>query len=291
MEIRQLKYFCAVAEEKSISAAARKLHLAQPPVSRQLALLEQELGAELFRRGNKGVLLTEAGDILYRQAQQIITNIDQTSAYVRSLSEGVRGSVRIGSLYSTLPYALPYVKAYHDAYPQVELYIRLGSPQDLIGELNRGELHALFLRSASHEPTGFHERILGEDRLELIMTAASDPAPGEELVPIERLRGAPMCMLRSDDLWAYHEALLKECQRNGFSPNVVCQCYDTPMAFQLVQSGFGVSFLPASIVDAQPNSGVYAKPVRGLSAKSCAVLAWDEHGYLPGSVELFTQFA
>ena len=66
MTIRQLEYFCAVVEEGSVSAASRKLHVAQPPMSRQIALLEQELGVTLFRRGNKGMLLTEAGESLYQ---------------------------------------------------------------------------------------------------------------------------------------------------------------------------------------------------------------------------------
>ncbi|MBR4577976.1 MAG: LysR family transcriptional regulator [Oscillospiraceae bacterium] len=290
METRQLKLFCAVAEEGSMSGAARKLHIAQPQISRQIAQLEQELGVQLFRRGNKGILLTEAGESLCLQAQQLLSSIDQTALYVRSLGSGIRGNVRIGSLYSTVPYAMPYIKAYHEAYPQVELYIRLGSPQELISDLNKGELSAVFLRSSSHDSVGLHERVLGEDELKLIVTPQSDPMPGVDPIPIEKLENIPMCLLRSDDLWAYHEALIKECQRCGFSPRIVCQCFDTPMAIQLVQAGFGVSFLPASIVETHPNSEISAKAVKGLSVRSCAVLVWNENVYQPSSVERFTSF-
>ena len=108
------------------------------------------------------------------------------------------------------------------------------------------------------------------------MTAATDPAPELDAVPIERLRGVPMCLLRSDDLWGYNDYLLKECRRSGFEPDVPCQCYDTPMAMQLVRSGFGISFLPHSIVETHPNSGIYAKPLRGLPAKSYPVLVWND---------------
>ena len=73
MKIRQLEYFCAVAEEKSISAAARELHVAQPPISRQIAQLEEELGVQLFLRGSKGMSLTDAGQSLYQQTQQIFS--------------------------------------------------------------------------------------------------------------------------------------------------------------------------------------------------------------------------
>ena len=290
MTIRQLEYFCAVVEEGSVCGAARKLHVAQPPVSRQIALLEEELGTVLFHRGNKGMQLTEAGERLYQQGRQYIADMGQLTEQIRSLGTGVRGMVRVGLLYSTVPYALPFLRAYREAYPQVELYIRLGTPQDLIADLNRGDLNALFLRAGVQETLGLGGRILGQDALKLIVTARTDPAPELDTIPIERLRGVPMCLLRSDDLWGYNDALVKECQRCDFSPNIVCQCYDTPMAMQLVQSGFGASFLPESIVKTMPRSGIYAKAIQGLSERFYVVLAYDDKAYHSGSVERFLHF-
>ena len=290
MTIRQPEYFCATAEEGSVSAAARKLHVAQPPISRQIALLEEELGTALFRRGNKGMKLTEAGESLYQQGQQYIADMVHLTEQVRSLGAGVRGMVRVGLLYSTVPYALPYLQAYRQAYPQVELYIRLGSPQDLMADLNHGALNALFLRAGVQETLSLSGRVLGDDALKLIVTARSDPAPGLDPIPIEKLQGVPMCLLRSDDLWGYNESLVKECQRSGFSPNIVCQCYDTPVAMQLVQSGFGVSYLPESIVKTMPRSGIYAKAIEGLTESIFVVLAWDRNAYHAACVEHFLHF-
>lgn len=275
MKLRQLEYFCAVAEEKSISAAARELHVAQPPISRQIAQLEEELGVQLFLRGSKGMALTDAGQSLYQQTQQIFQELRRVEDSVRSVGTGMSGRIKLGVIYSAVPYALRYVERYHRAYPQVELYVRLGSPQELLESLNRGELHALFLRTAAREPSGVQERVLGEDALELIMRRDMDPAPGLSEVPIERLQGVPMCLLRSDDLWNYNDFLVQECQRSGFTPNVVCHCYDTPMAMQLVLSGFGMSFLPRSILSTHPGAPLVAKPVRGLPIRSYAVLAWN----------------
>ena len=144
-----------------------------------------------------------------------------------------------------------------------------------IEALNRGELHVLFLRTAAREPSGLQERILGKDALELIMREDMDPAPELSEVPIERLEGVPMCLLRSDDLWSYNDFLVQECQRSGFTPNVTCHCYDTPMAMQMVLSGFGISFLPRSILSTHPGAPLKAKPVRGLPICSYAVLAWN----------------
>ena len=191
MKIRQLEYF---------SAAARELHVAQPPISRQIAQLEEELGVQLFLRGSKGMSLTDAGQSLYQQTQQIFQDIRRVEDSVRSVGTGMSGRIKLGVIYSAMSYALHYINEYHSRYPQVELFIRVGSPQELIESLNRGELHALFLRTAAREPSGLQERILGEDKLELIMREDLDPAPELNEVPIERLADVPSALGRPVEL-------------------------------------------------------------------------------------------
>ena len=210
---------------------------------------------------------------------------------VRDVGSGLRGQLNVGVIYSDVPLVLELLQKYHGLYPQVELFIRLGTPADLLSDLDRGRLHVLFLRSREEGVSGFRERILGEDPLELVMRAETDPAPGRDTVPVEALRGAPMCMLRGDDLWGYGERLTAACHRAGFSPNVVCHCYDTPMAMQLVQAGFGISFLPRSIVKAHPDKSVYTKPVQGVDALSCPTLVWSGDLYYPGCVRRFLALA
>ena len=287
MNLKQLEYFSAVAEAKSISLAARNLHVAQPPISRQLALLEDELGVCLFLRTNKGVELTEAGRSLYRQSQNLFQDMRMIVDSVRDINAGMRGLLKIGMIYSNISIALQYLKEFRAQYPQVELYVRLGSPGDLLEDLNKGDLHLLFLRSSSERGSGLHERILGEDPLELVMIRDLDPAPDQASVPLEALKGVPMCLLRSDDLWGCSNYLIKECQRQGFTPNTTFRCYDTPMAMQLVQAGFGVSYLPRSIVETQPHLGLYTKPIQGISVLSYPTLVWSSNLYYASCVKRF----
>lgn len=155
------------------------------------------------------------------------------------------------------------------------MYFRLGSPADLLQDLSRGELHVLLLRSYTAELPDLQVKTLGADPLMLIMTKELDPCPGREAVPVGALKDAPMCLLRSDDMWGYSSRLIGACQRSGFTPNVVCQCYDTPMAMQLVQEGFGISYLPGSILQVHSYSPVYAKPVEGLYEDSYPALVWS----------------
>ena len=291
MNFKQLEYFSAVAEAKSISMAARNLHIAQPPVSRQIALLEDELGVCLFLRNNKGIELTEAGRTLFQQTQEMFQNLRDMVDSVRDVDAGMRGQLKIGIVYSDIPVVMAHLRQYHEQYPQVEFYIRLGTPNDLLDDLNRGQLHILFLRSQTEAIAGLREKTLGEDPLELVMNKETDPAPDLKEIPVEALEGVPMCLLRSDDLWGYSNYLSHECQRKGFTPNTVCQCYDTPMAIQMVQAGFGVSFLPRSIVDNLPNSNIYSKPVKGLDAKSYPMLVWSDSMYHSKCVQQFITMA
>lgn len=291
MNFKQLEYFSAVAEAGSISGASRELHVAQPPISRQLALLEDELGVTLFLRNNKGIVLTEAGRCIYQQSQQMFQSLRAMADSVRDISAGVRGYLKVGIIYSNVQIATSLLKEYHKRFPQVELYVRMGSPGDLLEDLEQGELHVLFLRSRSERTYGLQELVLGEDPLELVMCPENDPAPKQGQVPIQALRDVPMCLLRSDDLWGYSQDLLKECRRAGFSPNVACHCYDTPMEMQMVQAGFGVGFLPKSIAVAHPGSPVYTKPVLEFSAKSCPILVWKDSPYQEGCVSRFLELA
>jgi DNA-binding transcriptional LysR family regulator len=291
VNFKQLEYFSAVAEAGSISGASRELHVAQPPISRQLALLEDELGVTLFLRNNKGIVLTEAGRCIYQQSQQMFQSLRAMADSVRDISAGVRGYLKVGIIYSNVQIATSLLKEYHKRFPQVELYVRMGSPGDLLEDLEQGELHVLFLRSRSERTYGLQELVLGEDPLELVMCPENDPAPGQGQVPIQALRDVPMCLLRSDDLWGYSQDLLKECRRAGFSPNVACHCYDTPMEMQMVQAGFGVGFLPKSIAAAHPGSPVYTKPVLEFSAKSCPILVWKDSPYQEGCVSRFLELA
>lgn len=291
MNFKQLEYFAAVAEEGSISGASRALHVAQPPISRQLSLLEDELGVTLFLRTNKGVALTEAGRCLYQHSRQMFQSLRTMADSVRDVEAGARGQLKLGVIYSDVQTATQLLKRYHAQYPQVELYVRMGAPGDLLDDLGRGELHVLFLRSQSGRSFGLRERVLGEDPLELVMCPETDPAPGQDAVPIQALRNVPMCLLRSDDLWNYSRDLLEECRRAGFAPSVACHCYDTPMEMQMVQAGFGVGFLPRSIVAAHPGSPVYTKPVLEFSAKSYPILVWENDPYQSGCVKRFLELA
>ena len=289
MTLRQIEYFCAVAEEKSVSAAARALFMEQPPISRQLAALENELGVQLFVRGNRGIVLTEAGQYFYGQCRLLLNNLTTIQNDVRDIGSGISGTLKIGIIFSSVPYAIPYIRNYHEKYPQVKLYIRMGTPHDLLTTLDKGDLNVVILRDNVNHPGNLSSRLLGEDKMALIMTPALDPAPDMDAVPIRKLKDAPLCLLGDNDIWSYDAPLLDELQKHGIEPNIVCTCYDTPMAIQMIRNNFGMSFLPASITLSQSPSEIYAKPIKGLQVKSAVKCIWRNDFFISKCVRLFVQ--
>lgn len=286
MTLRQLEFFRAVAEEKSILRAAGKLNMAQPPVSRQIELLEEELNVKLFFRSNRGVQLTEAGEAFYKNLDRVFDSMNALKDSVSLPGMKVTGTVRIGILYSAVSQALERIERYHALYPAVELYLQLGTPAVLQELLEAGELDILFTRG--NPDTNISGQVaLEKDPLELIMIRETDPVPESATVPIRALEQRPLCLLRMNDLSGYNDHLLAECRKQGIQPNIVCQCYDTPMAMQMVQAGFGLSFLPRSILSTHPNSGIYSKPVQGISVLSHPVMLRNPLRYEPRAVQLF----
>ncbi len=287
MTLKQLEYFSAAAEAGSLSGAARMLHVAQPPVSRQIALLEEELGVQLFARSNRGIELTEAGRCLCSQAKHTFQDLQNIARQVRDVDAGLRGQLSAGVIYSDIPLFLSLLKKFRALCPQVELFVRQGTPADLLSELEKGNLHVLFLRNREQGITGFRQQILGEDPLELVVRRDMDPAPDCAAVPVESLRGLPMCLLRGDDMWGYSDALIAACQQAGFSPTIYAHCYDTPMALQMVYSGLGAGFLPRSIVTNQPAGPLCSKPVQGVQAVSYPTMVWSDALYQPACLQRF----
>ena len=119
MELKQLQAFMAVVEEGTISAAAKRLHMAQPPLSCQMKSLEEELGTPLFWRGARHITLTPAGQALYKRAQQMQRLSETAKQEVAALRGKVQGTLRIGTVSSSSARLLPYVRAFHAQYPEI----------------------------------------------------------------------------------------------------------------------------------------------------------------------------
>lgn len=139
MEIRVLRYFVAVVEEGNISNAAKILNITQPTLSRQIKNLEDELGVELFARGNKQITLTEDGVLLHQRAMEIIELADKTASEFQGQKENVSGTISIGTVESNaVPYIMDILKEFSDEYPKVQFCIYSGYVDDIKDKIDKG---------------------------------------------------------------------------------------------------------------------------------------------------------
>lgn len=147
MDIRKLRYFTVIAEEKQLTRAAQRLHMAQPPLSRQLSLLEQELSVNLFERNGRNMHLTEEGKILYTKAKNIIQQLEETITEIKDTGEGLRGNLSIGAFHSCIPFLSEKIRYFQENYPNMNLKIWEGGPFYLIEQLENRYIELAILRS------------------------------------------------------------------------------------------------------------------------------------------------
>ena len=141
MDIRVLQYFLAVAREGSITSAAEQLHMTQPPLSRQLKDLEDELGVQLFIRGNRKITLTEEGRMLRQRAEEIVTLMEKTKSEIGEIPGSISGELYLGCGESrAISLIARAAKRLHKRYPKIRINIYSGNAEDITEKLDKGIL-------------------------------------------------------------------------------------------------------------------------------------------------------
>jgi|GEM_PF-167689 len=286
MNIQQLNYFITVAEIGQITEAAQKLYIAQPALSRSLQRLELELGVTLFTRTKSGMELTDTGRVLYEKGIWLLRNYRDMLSAIHEAEEGVQGTIRIGTGYTTIPLMSDKIIAMRSKYPAVEFRITQTDPNELIELLKKDKMDLIFLpRPLEGGP--FSTIALEPDPLVLAVNPELDPCPSEEEVPIEKLENIPLCLLRLGDYYGYNEVLFAECQRKGVSPRVLCQSNTASASIMLVTQGLGLSYQPKSVVDALANECLYGKRIKGFEHFTYPVILYNQNAYISKATRVF----
>ena len=195
IELHQLRYFVAVAEERHFTKAARGLRVAQPSVSRAIRVLEEELGTPLFHRMTGNVALTPAGETLLPWARRVLADVDGATGEVRELADLRRGRLAVGATPSlTITLLPPALAKFHMAFPGIELVLHEAGSRDLVAELEQGALDvALVIMPVRHENLETAPLL----REELVIAVPHDhPLASRKTVPIADLKGVPLVMFR-----------------------------------------------------------------------------------------------
>jgi LysR family hydrogen peroxide-inducible transcriptional activator len=195
MEIHQLRYFVAVAEERSFSRAAAREHVAQPSLSQQIQKLEGNVGERLFDRLPRSVVLTEAGECLLDYARKVLLEIANAQRCVQDLKRDVSGRLIVGAIFTIAPYVLPALieKSQH-RYPKVTLEIFEDTTENLALRLEDGTLDIAMVSTCNETPT-LHRDSLGNEPLLLLLSKNISWQKGQESSgAISSLRNSCSCM-------------------------------------------------------------------------------------------------
>jgi DNA-binding transcriptional LysR family regulator len=245
MELRHLRYFITLAEELHFGRAAQRLHIQQPPLSRQIQLLEAELGFPLFERSRRRVELTPAGHALLGRARQVFEALDTAIHDARSASEGESGRLVVGYP-SSLAYSglTELLRAFRTRFPAVDLSLRELSPGEQIEALKAGGLDVGFVRSSIDDPALGAELV----RREMLMIVLPDDhrLAAQRSISLEALKHEPFVMFPRARGPAFFDQLMGLCHAAGFTPRIEQEAPQLDI-ISMVAAGFGVSIMPSSM--------------------------------------------
>ena len=249
MELRQLTYFVAIAEERNFTRAAERIPIAQPAISQQIRRLEAELGEPLFLRDRRGIRLTPAGQALLPHARSALQAAEGGRDAVAALSGLLTGQLTIG-LVHPLPDRrfLHLLGAFHRAYPQIELTLIEDQTDALLGALAAGRLHAALIGQGRYDrPPPDVESLLVAREPVVAAVHPAHPLAGRGQIPLRALREEPMVTLtRASKL---RSTLETACQAAGFAPRIAAETSDLGVVAELAAEQVGVAVLPASGLD------------------------------------------
>jgi len=273
VELRHLRYFVAVAEERHFGRAAERLHIAQPPLSQQIRRLEAELGVTLLHRTTRSVEVAPAGEVLLVRAREILAAVDGATEDTRRAARGEFGRLAVGFTGSATYELLPKLAdALRRALPGVVLDLRgeLLTPAQVASLLD-GTLDLGLLRPPVRERALAVEVVRREPLVAVLPQA--HPLAAADSVPLEELEGEPFVVYPSHFRSVVHDAVEETCEAHGFLPRVALEVSETSTLVSFVAAGLGVSLVPESVRHMTVRGAVY-RPLAGDAATVELAVAW-----------------
>ena len=273
MDLRQLRYFVALAEELHFGRAAERVGIAQPPLTQQIQRLEADLGCRLLIRGRK-TTLTPAGAALLEQARRILAQAEDAVEATRRAARGESGQLRVGVPPSVMLSGLPSViRKYRKRYPGVRFGLRELSTSAIENALRTGEIDLGFLREVAPGAPLESEVVL-EERIVAALPATHPLADAKDL-RLASLRDQPFVFFPRRLGPAFYDRMISFCTDAGFLPEVVQEAAQWQSVICLVEAGVGISIAPACVQRFKWKGVVY-RPLRGMTTKVLA--AWNSDG-------------
>lgn len=271
MELRHLEYFKAVAEELHFRKAAEKLYITQPPLTRQIKQLEEELGVTLFERNNKRVRLTPAGLYLKEEVDKLFQDVSTIKLVMAQYGKGQGGELKIGfvssTLFSKISELLVQLKT---AFPHLKTRLYEVPTVKQIDAIEHGRLDIGILRTPVYSDLLTLVPLFKDDFVFVI----SKNEASMKAFSLAQYSDAPFIFFNKDYANAYFNQLLEICQRHGFRPDVVHEANNVHTIIRMVEEGLGVSILPSSVAAQYSRYEVHFEPINEIQIQTEVVIAY-----------------
>ncbi|SPB15557.1 LysR family transcriptional regulator [Caballeronia novacaledonica] len=246
MELRHLRYFVAVAEERNFTRAAQRLHIAQPPLSRQIQQLEETLGVQLFERNSRPLKLTETGKFFYSHAVQLLAQTAELESMTRRVGN-IERSLSVGFVGSTLYGMLPkIIRRFRDQNATVELSLHEMSTMDQIRALKEGRIDVGFGR-IRHEDANIRRVILREEQLIVALPVGHPLSLAKPVLSLRDLVNETLIIFPKAPRPSYADQVLSAFEDRALAPRKIYEVRELQIALGLVAAGEGVSVVPSSV--------------------------------------------
>ena len=261
MELRQLRYFVAVAEEGHITRAAERLGIQQPPLSRQIKATELELDVQLFRRKARGVVLTDAGRAFLDDARAILADLDQAFESTRRTARGEQGRICVGitpsaSFHPLLSHA---IRSFRAAFPLVSLTLEERLSNELVNRLRDEHMDVAFIRTSFTDLERLVITPLLDEPMVAVLPDGHPLTRGRTAATISLKQLANEAFILGEPGTGTYEATIAACRASGFSPRVVQRAPRVTSSLGLVAVGLGIALVPASIQRMHMEGVVYRR--------------------------------
>ena len=274
MDVRDLEAFAAVADELHFGRAARRLHMAQPPLSNRIRRLERELGLRLFERSTRNVALTDAGARLLDPARRVLNAVDAARNAAAAIASGDQGRVRVGFAGASSQRALPVLtRAVRSAHPGIELALRSQTyVYTALDMLMAGSLDLAFARLPIPQPE-LSSRVVEVEEL-LCALPSTHPLADQGGVRVEQLLEADFVSLPDDQGSMLQATMYSLCVSAGFRPRIAQVAPDSNTVLALVAAGAGVTITLSSVRPVQ-TVGIAYRRLEGVHRRHMlSALAW-----------------
>ena len=277
MELRHLRYFLAVAETLNFSRAAKRLNMAQPPLSQQIQALEKELGVKLFNRDQRPLQLTHAGQAFLPEVHAVMTQVELASRIAQQASRGDVGQLAIGFNSAAMQTVLPGIlKAFRQQFPLVTLNLLELDSQLQLEQLGNGQIDCGFLHSQQREK--FHYHVLFKEPL-VAALPADHPLAEQAILGLNTLVDETFILPPPRMGQSFYYQILTLCETHGFTPKVIQEARFLQTVLGLVVSGMGIALVPASMQQLQRTGVIYRALENTFELET--LLAWKKESPSP----------